>query len=136
MDEAAVQRLRYKAHPVLPPLLQQGPYIQTSDYLPYQDQVIQGSGSYISPLIYRWYTLDPPIWWDNLRPLLFPALGGGAAIGSWTGASRRAARFTAENAHRKPNTVKGWWYYKRVSTSSHLSQTSAMAHGECSRCAG
>ena len=97
--------------PHLPPLLPVGPYVPTSDYLPYFESDYQGWFNSTKAYV----TYDPPRWLDDLKPLLVPAAVIGGCVGGWRGATKRAGRFTAENAHRKPKGVKGWFYYKRVS---------------------
>ncbi|TFK27060.1 hypothetical protein FA15DRAFT_238027 [Coprinopsis marcescibilis] len=54
----------------------------------------------------------------NIEPRLYQVPLGGAALGCAIGIMRggRAAslRFLAENAHRPPTTVQGWYFYKKT----------------------
>jgi hypothetical protein len=45
-------------------------------------------------------------------PFLAAALG--LSTGIYSGASRAAKVFMAENAHRQPTTVQGWFFYNKT----------------------
>ena len=42
------------------------------------------------------------------------AVGLGCAIGIMRGGRTASLRFLAENAHRPPKTVQGWYFYKKT----------------------
>lgn len=42
------------------------------------------------------------------------AVGLGSAMGIMRGGRAEALRFLAENAHRPPKTVQGWYFYKKT----------------------
>lgn len=41
------------------------------------------------------------------------AFGIGGSMGAYMGAQRAALQFRAENAHRQPNSAKGWYFYHK-----------------------
>ncbi|KAF9783007.1 hypothetical protein BJ322DRAFT_1008758 [Thelephora terrestris] len=42
------------------------------------------------------------------------ALGVGTVIGAVSGSRKEGLRFLAENAHRAPTTLRGWYFYKKT----------------------
>lgn len=50
------------------------------------------------------------------RMLMIPGAGMavGGAIGMMRGGRAASVRFLAENAHRAPRTVEGWYFYKKT----------------------
>lgn len=57
---------------------------------------------------------DPPGWTARLPPVLVLAGLSGLLIGAAKGGRMASLRFTAENSHRKPETMNGWYLYKKV----------------------
>jgi hypothetical protein len=52
----------------------------------------------------------PPRWYQ----LPGAALGAGAFIGFVRGSRESSLRFLAENVHRPPTTVQGWYFYNKT----------------------
>ncbi|KAJ3519700.1 hypothetical protein NMY22_g13081 [Coprinellus aureogranulatus] len=54
----------------------------------------------------------------NIPPRMYQipltAVGVGCAIGIMRGGRSASLRFLAENAHRPPKTVQGWYFYKKT----------------------
>ncbi|KAF7968880.1 hypothetical protein HWV62_18268 [Athelia sp. TMB] len=54
----------------------------------------------------------------NINPRYYQVPGAailvGSAIGIARGSRRAGLRFQAENAHRPPKTLQGWYYYKKT----------------------
>ncbi|PVG03454.1 hypothetical protein CPB86DRAFT_694841 [Serendipita vermifera] len=50
------------------------------------------------------------------RMFLLPAIGAttGLALGLFRGAGNAKLRYIAENAHKRPTTVRGWYFYNKT----------------------
>ncbi|KAL7410342.1 hypothetical protein BDY24DRAFT_182123 [Mrakia frigida] len=102
--------------PTLPPFHAVRPFVPPEEFLPFIRTSVQTKHPFRLDYLFP----DPPQWLDNLIPIVGVSIATGTLIGLYKGGATRAARFTAENAHRKPRRLKAWFYYKRVSTRVHL----------------
>ncbi|PWN18005.1 hypothetical protein BCV69DRAFT_301745 [Microstroma glucosiphilum] len=60
-------------------------------------------------------TLTPTSFLSSISPTIpLVSLSLGLASGLYTGASRAGLVFMAENAHRRPETVQGWYFYNKT----------------------
>lgn len=54
----------------------------------------------------------------NIPPRLYQVPGAalvvGTVIGAVSGSRKEGFRFLAENAHRAPTTLRGWYFYKKT----------------------
>ena len=52
----------------------------------------------------------------RVSPLVLPVVcaSAGMALGVYRGGRLASLRFLAENAHRAPRTVKGWYFYNKT----------------------
>jgi len=52
----------------------------------------------------------------HVSPLVLPVMCAsvGLALGAYRGGRMASLRFLAENAHRAPKTVKGWYFYNKT----------------------
>ena len=52
----------------------------------------------------------------RVSPLVLPVVcaSAGMALGVYRGGRMASLRFLAENAHRAPKTVKGWYFYNKT----------------------
>ena len=52
----------------------------------------------------------------RVSPLVLPVVcaSAGMALGVYRGGRMASLRFLAENAHRAPKTVKGWYFYSKT----------------------
>ncbi|KAK0528832.1 hypothetical protein OC834_003912 [Tilletia horrida] len=58
--------------------------------------------------------LPPPAFHPESMRIPLTALGLGFVSGCFTSASRASRVFMAENAHRQPDTVQGWYFYNKT----------------------
>ncbi|CED85574.1 hypothetical protein [Phaffia rhodozyma] len=56
---------------------------------------------------------DPPGWTSRLPSPMLLAVLSGIIIGARKGGRMASYRFAAENSHRKPETLNGWYFYKK-----------------------
>ncbi|RSH78166.1 uncharacterized protein EHS24_002625 [Apiotrichum porosum] len=61
---------------------------------------------------------DPKPWYEHVPKNMLVFAGNAAVVGFFVGARRGArnaqTRYLAENAHRQPTTVKGWYFYHKT----------------------
>ena len=59
---------------------------------------------------------DPVAVERQVSPLVLPVVcaSAGMALGVYRGGRMARLRFLAENAHRAPKTVKGWYFYNKT----------------------
>ncbi|CAD6911926.1 unnamed protein product [Tilletia controversa] len=58
--------------------------------------------------------LPPPVFHPETLRIPLTAMGIGFISGCFTSASRASTVFMAENAHRQPDTVQGWYFYNKT----------------------
>ncbi|KAE8231283.1 hypothetical protein CF326_g3704 [Tilletia indica] len=56
----------------------------------------------------------PPVFHAETLRIPLTAMGIGFISGCFTSASRASMVFMAENAHRQPDTVQGWYFYNKT----------------------